>query len=217
VARIIQAVELPKDWMDRALAIISHKDEVARVKEERARVAERLRRLGRAYVDGLFPDAEYRRQKHAFETELESLIVPEVDAAAEAGRLIGQLPELWQGATLTERHELLTRMLDGVYVDMKGCRSVVAIKPKPAFKAVLQVASTRTGSGVSLIGKEPSRSDRNGSSGGSHIEHMCSWWRRGRVQITSSIVAMGLFPLLIRQADNRYLQVGSLVTEPRQS
>src|SRR5690606_16441597 len=78
VERIIQPVELPTDWMDQALAIISQKDEVARVKEERARVAERLRRLGRAYVDGLFPDTEYRRQKHALEVELESLIVPEV-------------------------------------------------------------------------------------------------------------------------------------------
>jgi hypothetical protein len=205
VARIIRAVELPQDWMDRAVAIISEKDEVARVKEERARVAERLRRLGRAYVDGLFPDTEYRRQKHALETELESLIVPEVDAAAEAGRLITQLPELWNGATLAERHELLVLMLDGVYVDMKGCRSVIAIKPKPAFKAVLQVATTRAGSGVTLIQKEPFRGDRNGSSDGSgstgrgpdggsslglngfsnssHIEHMCSWWRRGRVEL----------------------------------
>ena len=118
---------------------------------------------------------EYRRQKHVLEVELESLIVPEVDAAAEAGRLITQLPALWNGATLAERHELLIRMLDGVYVDMKGCRSVVAIKPRPAFRAVLQVASTRAGSGVTLISKEPFRGDRSGSS----IEHMCSWWRRG--------------------------------------
>jgi hypothetical protein len=104
-----------------------------------------------------------------------------VDAAAEAGRLITQLPELWEDATLPKRHELLTRVLDGVYVDMKGCRSVVAIKPKPAFKAVMQVASTRAGSGVRLIQKEPSRSVQNGSKNGSHIEHMCSWWRRGRL------------------------------------
>jgi len=182
IARIIQAVELPRDWMDLALAIISQKDEVARVKDERAKVVERLRRLGRAYVDGLFPDTEYHRQKHALETELESLIVPEVHAAAEAGRLITQLPELWECATLAERHELLVRMLDGVYVDMRGCKSVVAIKPKPAFKAVLQVATTRAGSGITLISKEPPEGDRNGSSNGSSIEHMCSWWRRGRVE-----------------------------------
>jgi hypothetical protein len=59
-------------------------------------------------------------------------------------------------------------MLDGVYVDMKGCRSVVAIKPKPPFRAVLQVVSTRADSDVTLISKEPLRSDRNDS----FIEHM---------------------------------------------
>ncbi len=179
VARIAQAIELPGDWMDRALALISEKDEVARVKDDRVKVIERLRRLGRAYVDGLFPDTEYRRQKHALETELESLIVPEVDAAQEAGRLITRLPELWDGATLPEQHELLTRMLDGVYVDMKGYNSVVAIKPKPSFRAVLQMATTRAGSGITLIQKEPSRDDRNGSS----TTYWCSWWRRGRVEL----------------------------------
>jgi site-specific DNA recombinase len=130
-------------------------------------------------VDGLFPDNEYRRQKHALETELESLIIPEVDAATEAGRLITQLPDLWQEATLAERHELLVQMLDGVYVDLKGCKSVIAIKPKAPFRAVLQVASTRAGSGVSLMRKEPSQASWNGSEN----QHMCSWWRRGRVEL----------------------------------
>lgn len=172
MARVVQAIELPQDWIGQALALISEKDEVARVKEQRAKVAERLRRLGRAYVDGLFPDAEYRRQKHALESELESLIVPEVDAATEAGRLITQLPELWAGATVAERHELLVQMLYGVYVDMKGCKSVVAIKPKAPFRAVLQVASTRAEADVMLIQNEPSQTGWSGSEN----HHMCSWW-----------------------------------------
>ena len=41
-----------------------------------------------------------------------------------------------------------------VYVDHKGAKAVVAIQPKPAFRAVFQVATTREGSGVVLI-KEP--------------------------------------------------------------
>jgi hypothetical protein len=65
--------------------------------------------------------------------------------------LITQLPELWEEAALAERHELLVQMLDGVYVDLNGCKSVVAIKPKAPFRAVLQVACTRAGSGVALV------------------------------------------------------------------
>jgi len=45
-------------------------------------------------------------------------------------------------------------MLEAVYVDHKEAKAVVAIQPKPAFRAVFQVATTRADSGVVLI-KEP--------------------------------------------------------------
>ena len=47
------------------------------------------------------------------------------------------MPRLWAGATLQERHQLLTTILDAVYIDMKDKRSIVSIKAKPAFQAVL--------------------------------------------------------------------------------
>lgn len=68
---------------------------------------------------GLFDEVEYRRQKKSLEWEFESLLVPEVDAAKEAARLLADLPRLRAGATLLERHQLLTMILDGVYIDMK--------------------------------------------------------------------------------------------------
>ena len=40
--------------------------------------------------------------------------------------------EAWGGATLEERHQLLSMMLDAVYVDMKS-GEVVGVKPKPEF------------------------------------------------------------------------------------
>ena len=61
------------------------------------------------------------------------------------------LPRLWEKATLAERRSLLLAMLEAVYVDHKDAKSVVAIQPKPAFRAVFQVATTREGSGVILI------------------------------------------------------------------
>ncbi len=151
VGRIVTALELPSDWLERTLELISEQDEVTRVREEGKRAKERLRRLGRVYLDGLFPEGEYRRQKQLLDTQLESLVIPEIDATEEAGRLLTQLPELWDRATLGERHELLTRMLDGVYVDMKGSRSVVAIKPKPAFRPLFRIATMRTESRVKLL------------------------------------------------------------------
>ena len=67
---------------------------------------DKLRRLGQAFVDGLFDENEYRRQKKSLEWELESLLIPEVDSAKEAGRLLQDIPKLWTGATLQERHPI---------------------------------------------------------------------------------------------------------------
>ena len=54
----------------------------------------KLRRLANAYVDGLYQEGDYRREKHRLELELESLVVPEVTAAEEAGKLLQDLPGL---------------------------------------------------------------------------------------------------------------------------
>ena len=41
-------------------------------------------------------------------------------------------------------------MLEAVYVDTVEERAIVALKPKPAFRALFQIATTREGSGVVL-------------------------------------------------------------------
>ena len=107
VGKLVQAIQLDDGWLQDVLARINLRDEVERVKEERKAVQEGLRRLGRRYQDRLCDDAEYDRQKRLMEMELDSLVVPEADASEEAGLLVKQLPELWSGATLQERHRLL--------------------------------------------------------------------------------------------------------------
>jgi len=174
MGRIIEAIELRPKWLEEVLAIISLKDEVERVKEERGKAEEKLRRMARAYVDGLFPDGEYHRQKRLLEMELESLVVPQASAAEEAGKLIQDLPRLWDGANQEERRKLLLTMLDAVYVDAKQEKRIVAIKPKPPFRPVFHVAATKEGSGVILLNEPPENAPEARS---------CFWWRRGRVEL----------------------------------
>ena len=147
IGQMFSSIQLPDDWQRRVLAKIVHQDETARIIAERERVKEKLRRLGKAFVDGLFDEIEYHRQKKSLGWELESLLVPEVDAAKEAGRLLVDMPRLWAGATLQERHQLLTTILDAVYIDMKDRKSIISVKAKPAFQIVLgvtdQTRSTR--------------------------------------------------------------------------
>ena len=108
---------------------------------------QRLRRLGKAYVDGLYLDDDYRREKRGLEEKLAGLVVPEVAATREVGKLLEELPNLWEQADLGERRKFLVTMLDAVYVDTVEEKSVVALKPKPAFRALFQIATTREGSG----------------------------------------------------------------------
>ena len=84
------------------------------------------------------------------------------------------------GAGYSKRAKnLLIAMLDGVCVDHKDAKAVVAIHPKPAFRAALLVATTGADSGVILI-KEPPDSTKKAPS-------PCSWWRRGREPVSKRI------------------------------
>jgi site-specific DNA recombinase len=176
MGRIISAIEIGPAWQEQILAIIQVKDEVERVKEERKKVKERLRRLAQTYNDLLCEEGEYQRKKRQLNQELESLVVPEANAAEAAGKLMQRLPELWEGANLGERQQLLTTMLDGVYVDAKEEKRIVALKPKPAFKALFQIATTKEGSGIVLYNEKT-------LAAGESPDGPCSWWRRGRLYL----------------------------------
>ncbi len=105
------------------------------------------------------------------------MVVPGIDVAKEAGKLLENLPILWEEASLTERHKLLLTMLDAIYVDTVEEKSIVAIRPKPAFQPIFEIATTREGSDVVLI-NEPPPADFEPEAAGS-----CLWWRRGRVDL----------------------------------
>jgi len=151
VRQLVGAIELRPRWLEEVLSIISLKDEVQRIKEQRITVNEKLRRMAKAYVDNLFPDAEYQRQKKLLEMELESLVVPAANAAEDAGNLIKDLGKLWKDANMEEQRKILMTMLDAVYIDAKKTKSIVAIKPKPPFKPIFQVAATKHNSEIRII------------------------------------------------------------------
>ena len=63
IRKIVEAIQLGPRWEEEVLSIIAVEDEVEKVRDGRQKVQERLRRLGRAYVDGVYDDDEYKRQK----------------------------------------------------------------------------------------------------------------------------------------------------------
>ena len=145
-------------------------------------------------MDGHIPNDEYRRQKKRLEEKLRSLVGPDADVALQAGKLLEDLPRLWEKADLGERRCILMTMLDAVYVDAKEERRIVAIKPKSPFKAVFEVATMREGSGIVLVVEPPpeekGRPVKTASApcppGGGADAVSCSWWRQGREPVSKS-------------------------------
>ena len=115
-----------------------------------------------------------------------SLVVPETGLVMEAGKLLSDLPHLWNEADIVERRKILTTMLDAVYVDNVDEERVVAIRPKSAFRPLFEIAVTRRDSGILLI-SEKAKEGHNG-----HLPQpdrqeadvdLCFWWRRGRGEL----------------------------------
>ncbi len=52
---------------------------------------------------------------------------------------------------MEERRKLLLTMVDAVYFEAKETRSIVAIKPKPPFRPVFQVAASKAGSEIRIV------------------------------------------------------------------
>ena len=88
------------------MVILSLKDESAKTIKVRQTAQEKLRRMAKAYMDGLFQDEEYQRQKILIELELESLVIPEINAAKEAGELIVICPAYGSRLILMNKERL---------------------------------------------------------------------------------------------------------------
>ena len=58
--------------------------------------------------------------------------------------------EAWWAATLEERHQLLSMMLDGVYVDMAQ-RLVLGLKPKTEFLPLFNLGEPVTTGASELV------------------------------------------------------------------
>ena len=86
-------------------------------------------------------------------TELNSLVIPEEQAALQAGHILENIPMLWAKAKLEVRHTILGGFLRCVYVDLKEPASVVGIKPKPQFMGLFQLMDTHSGSPTPLENK----------------------------------------------------------------
>jgi hypothetical protein len=94
---------------------------------------------------------------------LDALVIPEAEAAFDAGEVLENLGTVWGAASLEEKHSLLLGMLDAVYLDLAQSRSVVGILPKSPFYPLFQSLKDDPEAKVKVF--DPEQQDR-----GLHLE-----------------------------------------------
>jgi site-specific DNA recombinase len=143
VGELFGRLHLPEHWREAIERRALTHDRRASIELERKRLREHLRRITNAYIDGNVSDETYSTRQRAIRDELDRLVMPELQAAVSAGKLLADMRCLWASATAKERHELLRPMVSHVYVDVIQ-RRVVGIKPRPAFRDLFAEALTGT-------------------------------------------------------------------------
>ncbi len=148
---VVRSLVLEPSWRERIIEKLTTVAERDGIVKQRKQVEGRLRRLARAYVDGLVDDGEYDLQRRTLQDALAVLVMPETDAALDAGQILETLGLVWGTATVEERHRLLSGMMEALYVGLAASRAIVGVQPKPPFRVLFESLRTQPGSGVTVF------------------------------------------------------------------
>jgi len=115
------------------------------VEREKERLKLKKSRTVKLYKEGYIDEEEFQGEMAAVELALKQLDAPEVDGITydeviEAGEHLPGMAALWDVATVEERYEMVTIILEpgGLYYDLEN-KIIAAIKPRPAFLPVLRM------------------------------------------------------------------------------
>ena len=132
MSQIVEDLTLPESWRELVVEYLNSGEERVNTDSERHRLEEKLRRVKQQYREGDIDQRDYDREMGLTKAAL-AAVEPPIDAQlVQLGDHIEGFIDAWTMATKEERHQLLTMMLDAVYVDMKS-GEVVGVKPKPEF------------------------------------------------------------------------------------
>ncbi len=147
---LLKSLRLPENWRE-----VIRRDMVAQalaagvtpetVEREKERLKLKKSRTIKLYKEGYIDEEEFQGEMAAAELALKQLDAPEVegvtyDEVIEAGEHLPGMAALWDVATVEERYEMVTIVLEpgGLYYDLEN-KIIAAIKPRPAFLPVLRM------------------------------------------------------------------------------
>ncbi len=147
---LLKRLVLPENWRE----IIRHRMQAEALKagvtpdnieREKERLKLKRSRILKQHREGYIDDEEFQGEMAAVVLTLKQLDAPEVDGITydeviEAGEHLPGMAALWDVATVEERYEMVTIILEpgGLYYDLEN-KIIAAIKPRPAFLPVLRM------------------------------------------------------------------------------
>ncbi len=143
-------LSLPENWREiirRSMVAEALKAGVTpeNVEREKERLKLKKSRTLKLYREGYIEEEEFQGEMAVVALAIKQLDAPEVDGITydeviEAGEHLPGMAALWGVASVEERHEMVTIILEpgGLYYDLEN-RVIAAIKPRPAFLPVLRM------------------------------------------------------------------------------
>jgi len=147
---LLKSMKLPENWRE-----VIRRDMVAQalaagvtpetVEREKERLKLKKSRTIKLYKEGYIEEEEFQGEMAAVELALKQLDAPEVEGITygeviEAGEHLPGMAALWDVATVEERYEMVTIVLEpgGLYYDLEH-KIIAALKPRPAFLPTLRM------------------------------------------------------------------------------
>ncbi len=146
----LEGLTLPEHWREEVhRRMVEQLEQAGHSSLDLARERERLKlkraRILKQHRDGYISDKELQTEVAAVDFALNQLAVPEadgvkLDAIIEAGERLPGIAALWKVATVEERRELVTLLLEpgGLYYDLE-LKLLAALKPRPVFLPIFQL------------------------------------------------------------------------------
>jgi PII-like signaling protein len=128
---LVHSLEIKPDWKQQMAKIAVTSYDGPSLES----LQDKRRRVVRGYVDGGYPEAEYKRRLAEIDHQIAQTTVVTPPAIEDAVELFSNLPMLWSEATTEEKRVLLKSLVELVYVDIKT-KTVTGIKPTLAFQAL---------------------------------------------------------------------------------
>lgn len=137
LARIMTAFALPQDWQDEIKQVLDTEDQVRIMTEQRDKLQRQLQRAGELYEQEVYDRPTFEKKRDEIRRELDRLVIPDTDAALEAGYQLETLEDVWPHATDKERKELTRLILKDVYIDLERGK-IVRVVPEEDFYLLFQ-------------------------------------------------------------------------------